>query len=65
MRITVEVSPELDATIDNMADKLGEPKGATILRALALLKTALDAEEDGERLVLVNDAENTERKLEF
>jgi hypothetical protein len=65
MKITVEVMPALDAMIDNMAETLGETKGTTILRAIALLKTALDAEKDGERLVIVNDAENSERDLKF
>jgi hypothetical protein len=65
MKITVEVMPALDAMIDNMAETLGETKGTTILRAIALLKTALDAEKEGERLGIVNDAENSERDLKF
>lgn len=65
MRIIVDVSPDLDAIIDNMADELDESKSTTILRALALLKTALEAKRKGERLVIVNDAENVERDLVF
>jgi hypothetical protein len=65
MKITIEISPELDATIDNMGERLGETNGTTILRGMAVLESALDPEEGDERLVLVNDAESSERELEF
>ena len=63
MRIIVEVNPELDATIDNMAEELGLSKGMTILKALSLLKTALEARSEGKRIVIVNDVENSEQEI--
>jgi hypothetical protein len=65
MKITVEVSPELDAMLNNMAEELEESKATTVLRAIALLRTALETKDKGERLIIVNDHDNTECELEF
>lgn len=55
MSITITVSPEIDALIDNMAEELGVPKGGAIGKGIGLLKIALDARREGKKLMVVDD----------
>jgi hypothetical protein len=64
-RLSLEITPELDETLDRMAEKMEETKGGVLLRAIALLKTALDAQHEGKRIAILDDSENSEQEIEF
>jgi hypothetical protein len=63
VNMQLTITQELDATLSNMAEELGDSKGHTILRAIALLKTTMDARDEGKWIAVVDD--NFEQEIEY
>jgi hypothetical protein len=63
VELTLTIWPELDDMLDNMADELGVTKGEAIVKALGLLRIALDAKRDGRKLVVVDDRTGEEEEV--
>lgn len=56
VRLTLDVSLELNATLTSMALRLGITKAETIRRAITLMELAAEGRARGERVVLVDAA---------
>jgi len=61
--LTLSISPELDDLLDNMADEMGVPKGEAILKAIGLLKIALDAKREGKGIGILDDELDVEQEI--
>lgn len=62
-RLTLTLWPELADMLDDMADEMGLGKGETIVKALGLLKTALDARREGKKVILLNEEKDEETEV--
>jgi hypothetical protein len=60
----MELTPELDAQLQEMARRIG-PGGYTklMMDGLGMVKIALDAREEGKRLLLIDDRDNSEQEI--
>jgi predicted transcriptional regulator len=54
VRLIVDVSPELDETLDQLADDAHLTRSEILRRAIALMKVAAQARENGQKLALVD-----------
>jgi hypothetical protein len=63
VKLTLDISPELDADLDNLAEELGVTKGGAILRAIGLLKIAMEAKSEGKRVAIIDDREDSEQEI--
>ncbi|MEB3309430.1 MAG: ribbon-helix-helix protein, CopG family [Snowella sp.] len=54
IRLTVDVSPELNQTLDQLADNAHLTKSEILRRAIALMKVAAQAHEKGQKLALID-----------
>lgn len=61
--ISLTATPGFFALLDELSGKLGDDWGKTILRALALLKTAVDAKDEGKRVAILDDGDNSEQDI--
>ena len=61
--LRLSITAELDAILDNMADDLGLSKGDTILKALGLLKIAVDARQEGKRIGILDENLDVEQEI--
>ena len=61
--LTLSISPELDADLDNMAEELDTTKGGAVLKALALLKISLEAKREGKRVAIIDDRDDSEQDI--
>lgn len=55
IRMNLQVSAELNDVIDKIADDTGSSKSDVIRQALALMKVAHEAKQNGKRLGIVSD----------
>ena len=63
VKLTIDLWPELSDMLDNMADTMGVSKGEAIVTALGLLGIAVDAEQSGKKLIVVDDATGEEEEI--
>jgi hypothetical protein len=61
--LRLSITAELDALVDNMADDLGLSKGDTILKAIGLLKIALDARQEGKRIGILDENLDVDQEI--
>ncbi len=54
IRLTVDVSPELNQTLDQLAENAHLTKSEVLRRAIALMKVAAQAHEKGQKLALIS-----------
>jgi predicted transcriptional regulator len=54
VRLTVDVSPELNETLDQLAENAHLTKSEILRRAIALIKVAAQAHEKGQKLALID-----------
>jgi predicted transcriptional regulator len=54
VRLTVDVSPELNETLDQLAENAHLTKSEILCRAIALIKVAAQAHEKGQKLALID-----------
>lgn len=63
--VTLTATPGFYALLDELSQKLGVDWGETTLKALALLKTAEDAKDEGKRVAILDDSDNSEQEIEW
>jgi hypothetical protein len=63
--ITLTSTPGYFAMLDEVSGRLGVDWGTTSLRAIALLKTAMDARDEGKRVAILDDSDNSEQEIEW
>ncbi len=61
--VALKVTPEFDRLLSKLAERIHGTAGQAILKGLTLLQAALDAKDEGKRLVIVDDTTNTEEDL--
>jgi len=63
VRLSLQVSDELNEALDLMADETGTTKSDVLRRALVLLKSAHDARKEGFRVGFSRDAGKLDREI--
>ncbi len=61
--IVLEISPELDEAMEDMAIELDGTKSDVFVRALALLRLVTDARKTGKRVCITDDELNVETEV--
>ncbi|MEC4891866.1 MAG: hypothetical protein SAL07_10610 [Oscillatoria sp. PMC 1051.18] len=64
IKLTVEMSPQLYATLDTLAEKIGSDKADVLQKAIALLEVAVEALEEGKEMKIISPDETIKPKLE-
>ena len=62
IRLNVDVSPELDALLDRMADQSRSTRSEVLTRALALMSVALEAQATGKTIGVADKGSRTIEK---
>lgn len=55
IHLSLELSPQLYATLDTLAQKIGTDKTDVLLKAIALLELAVEAKEQGMDIKVVEN----------
>jgi predicted transcriptional regulator len=55
VRLTIEVTDELNERLDRLADELGGSKAEVFRKAIALVDVALDAKRRGRQVAILDD----------
>jgi len=63
VRLSLQVSQELNQTLEDIADSTGTNRTDVIRQALALMKVAHAAKKDGKHLGLVADARKLDTEI--
>jgi metal-responsive CopG/Arc/MetJ family transcriptional regulator len=63
VRLNLQVSQQLNAELDEMAESTGSSRTEVIRQALALMKIAHQARREGRHIGLVSDPSNLETEL--
>jgi metal-responsive CopG/Arc/MetJ family transcriptional regulator len=63
VRMNLQVSAELNAVLDKIADDTGTNRSDVIRQAIALMKVAHEAKQNGKRLGLVTDPSKLETEI--
>lgn len=61
--LTLTIWPELNDLLDNLADEIGVPKGEAVVKAINLLKIAVEARREGKKLIVLDDATGEEEEI--
>jgi predicted transcriptional regulator len=54
VRLSLDLSPQVNATLEGLAEKLGGTKSDVLRKAIALMEVAVDARERGQQLGIAN-----------
>lgn len=63
IRLSLDVSPELNETITQLAKKSGGSKSDILRKAIALMEVAVDAKARGEKVALVDKDQAVSREI--
>ena len=63
VRLSLQVSQELNQTLEEIADSTGTNRTDVIRQALALMKVAHTAKRDGRHLGIVSDAKKLDTEI--
>lgn len=64
VRLSLDVSPELNATLDRLVDEMDAGSKSEVLRrAIALIEVAVDAKKQGKRLGLADKGQPLSTEL--
>jgi metal-responsive CopG/Arc/MetJ family transcriptional regulator len=63
VRMNLQVSAELNDVLDKIADDTGSNRSEVIRQALALMKVAHEAKQNGKRLGIVSDPGKLETEI--
>jgi len=63
VRLSLQVSQELNQTLEEIAESTGTNRTDVIRQALALMKVAHAAKKDGRHLGIVNDARRLDTEI--
>jgi hypothetical protein len=62
-RFELRATPEFESLLTRLADRIGGTPGEAILKGLVLLEVALDARDEGKRLLIVDDKDGSEEEI--
>jgi hypothetical protein len=65
IRLTLDVSTGFLCFLERLAADTGEDPADVMRLALGLLRTAVDARREGNRIAILDDSDNTEQEIEF
>ncbi|OUL17661.1 DNA-binding protein [Nostoc sp. T09] len=63
IRLSLDVSPELNDIITELAQKSGSTKSDVLRKAIALMEIAIDAKDRGEKLGLVDKTQSVNTEI--
>ncbi len=63
VQISLDVSPELYQTLNNVAQKLNGDPAEVLLKAIVLMQLAVDAQQQGKHLWIADDNQNLETEI--
>lgn len=63
IRLTLDVSPELNNTLNELASNGNTTKSDILRRAIALMELAVQAQEEGGKVMLVSDDKSETREI--
>lgn len=63
VRVNLQISPELNAVIQNISDDSGVNRTDVIRQALALMKVAHDAKKKGKHIGISSDASRLDTEI--
>ncbi|HVV51884.1 MAG TPA: ribbon-helix-helix protein, CopG family [Polyangia bacterium] len=63
IRLTLDVSQELNRTLEDLAEKTGSTKSDLLRRAIALMEVAVDAKQNGQNLALSDKQDRVVTKI--
>ncbi|AFY46885.1 hypothetical protein Nos7524_0990 [Nostoc sp. PCC 7524] len=63
IQINLDLSLELYETISNLAQQMDEDNAEVLLKAIALLEIAVEAQQKGKHLWIVDDNQNLETEI--
>lgn len=65
VNLKLEIGADLDAMMEEMAEDLGVPKGSLILKAIGLLKLAVDARSEGKTIGIIDVDGELDQEIEL
>jgi predicted transcriptional regulator len=63
IRLTLDVSQELNRTLEDLAERTGSTKSDLLRRAIALMEVAVDAKQNGQNLSLSDKQDRVVTKI--
>ncbi|MBD2451327.1 DNA-binding protein [Nostoc sp. FACHB-152] len=63
IQIQLDLSPELYATINNLAQQINGDNAEVLLKAIALLELAIEAKQQDKHLWIVDNQQNLETEI--
>ena len=63
IRLTLDVSPDLNQTLEHLASQTGSTKSDLLRRAIALVEVAVEARQKGQRLSLSDENDKVLTKI--
>lgn len=63
IRLSLDVSPELNETLDELAQKTGTTKSDILRKAIALMEVAVEAKEKHNRLGVFDEEQHLVREI--
>jgi predicted transcriptional regulator len=63
VKISLDVSPELYNTLNNIAQKMGGNSADVLLNAIALMEVAVEAKQQGKHLWIADENKNLESEI--
>lgn len=64
-KVTVQMTDEMNALLEQVASRRGVPKTQALRRAVALLKYLDDATDDGQEVLIRDPKTHTEKQIVF
>lgn len=63
IQISLDLSPELYETLNNLAQKIDGDNSLVLLKAIALMEVAVEAKQKGKHLWIVDENQNLETEV--
>ena len=61
--VTLTATPAFYALLDSLSARLGVDWGEATLKALKLMTIAMDAKDEGKRIAILDDDDNSEEEI--
>ncbi len=65
VRISLDVTPELNDLLDTLTKKMGSTKSEVLRKAIALIDVAVDANQQGKKLMIADPDEKIKSGTEI
>lgn len=63
VQLSLDVSPELYQTLNDVAHKLNEDLADVLLKAIVLMEVAAEAKKEGKHIWIADDRQNLETEI--